>query len=206
MERIPTDNLFDFSFPDMDLSIIEIQEEAVQEVVEIKKLEPVNVDPMLDSNIANKIIETLNSITKKEDELNLIKLEYEKKLELLNQVTQKLENPLAIINEQMIETVHFIIKKCVRCLIYKEIKSDPKLINRISKEVSELITAEDGMISIQISEADYSRLSDSIDNSKWIYKVNPDLSEGDVIVQTKYAEVRAILNTRLNQMIGTKYE
>ena len=138
-------------------------------------------------------------------ELENIKNEYKQKIELMTNIVTKLEEPLARLDDELIELMQEIIKKSVKKIILKEIKSDSKLISKMIKELTALIRNQNGLITVYLSEADYKRLKgEKNKKTSFLFIVDPSLMEGDIIVKSNHAEVRAILNNRINQLLGIK--
>lgn len=139
-------------------------------------------------------------------ELQAIKVEYEHKINLLNDIQVKLGNALAIFDNELIDLIQDIIKKSVKKIIYKEIKADAKLIVKIINELKSTISSQNGIINVNLSEVDYERLKD--DNSTQGTVINADslLQEGDVVIKSNFTEIRSILNNRIDKMLGLKNE
>ena len=204
MKRIKSENMMMWSFPDLDdMDAITVDDETLlaehnhesSEQVESKHDEPCN--PM--------VCEHAILAEQAKAEIEAVKAEYQKKFTLINNLLTKLESPLSVLDNELIELLHYIIKKSVKNIIYKEIKTDAKLVNRIIKEMIELVEAQNGVVNVFLSEADYKRLNNSEATPSVLFKINPKLAEGDVIVKSNMTEVRAVLNDRINQLLGVKY-
>ena len=204
MSETYSEKICEFDFPEMEsLSEAIGPENEITDVIENEvKVSEKSIEELKQKEMEE---EAKNAVAKLESDLLNAKNEYEKKISLINSIIGKLENPLSLIDDEMLELIHYIIKKSVKNLIYKEIKTDSKLINRIVRELAELIHAKNGMLMIHLSEADYSRLKDKSSEPNMTYKINPTLSEGDIIVESNYSEIKSILNERLNQILGVKY-
>lgn len=137
-------------------------------------------------------------------EAEKLKYEYHKRLDLLNKLITKLDNPMAILDKEMQTLLQYVIKAAVKKLIYKEIESDPELLTRVIDEVSGLIQEKDGMLTVFLSELDYSRIVAEHDQPTRALRVNSTLREGDVIVKSNFSEIRAVLDERINQILGMK--
>jgi flagellar biosynthesis/type III secretory pathway protein FliH len=138
-------------------------------------------------------------------DLENLKKEYEKKLNIVNNLVQKFETPLLNMDQETVELIQYIIKKAAKNIIYKELTADTKLIKKIVKEIHELINARNGMVTAFLSEVDYNRLNETEESQSLIYKIDPSLTEGDVVLKSNHSEIRAILNDRINQILGIKY-
>lgn len=140
---------------------------------------------------------------------NLVKVEslrteYQQKIAVLNKLLAKLDKPMAILDKEMLELMQFAIKNAVKKIIYKEVKSDPKIINKIIQELSQLIETQGGILSIYLSQNDYQRLMENEAQPNMQLKINPILHDGDVILKSNFTEIRAIINERIDQVLGTK--
>lgn len=182
-----------------------VQSEEIQiEKHDFKQIDEENEKPMTPpeqkTSTANEIQHQIAMA-----EVEKLKQEYETKIQLVNQLISKFENPLVNLDKELMELIQYIIKKSIKSLIYKEMKTDTKIVNRIIRELVELIQSRSGMISIYLSEADYQRLNNEESYPSMVYKINSALSQGDIIVKSNFTEIRAILNDRINQLLGIKY-
>lgn len=153
MEDIFIENENEWIFPKIELSI-QPNDKKPQEKNKIIDNENQNehIEKMIIENQAKKL------------EIEMIKAEYEKKIAIVDNMLKQLERPLSVIDDDLIEIINQIIKKTVKNLIYKEIKSDPKLLIKIINTLSESIQEKGGLITIYLSQSDYNRLFDEAHN------------------------------------------
>lgn len=155
----------------------------------------------------NKEITEANlAIIALKNELQETKIEYAKKMNLLNDIHNQLENALSILDNELIDLIQDIIKKSVKKIIYKEIKSDSKLLLKIISELKSSINAQNGLVNVSVSAVDYERLKDENSNPMMIVSENSLLKEGDIIIKSNFTEIRSILNDRIDKMLGLKNE
>lgn len=179
----------EWSFPDLEL-FIKADYETIYNDDAVQ-----SSDPEKDKN--NLLADLINENEK-------LKSDYQKKNALLDTLITQFKNPIALLDKDMMELVQYVIKSAVKKIIYKEIKSDTKLINKIVTELTALLDSHHGMVTVMLSEEDYNRLMTDYDKSMMILKINPALNEGDVIIKSNFTEIHAILNDRINQVLGTK--
>ena len=135
------------------------------------------------------------------NELEILKCEYSEKLNLVNQILTKFENPMLVFDAELAQILQDIIKKIVKNIIHKEIKKTPNLLNGMIEEIEKLIHQENGLVTVSLSETDYKRFvfDNKLPNAS--IHINSKLRGGDIIVKSNFTEVRAILNARLDRII-----
>lgn len=145
-------------------------------------------------------------LRKMQDEVDELKLEYQSKLQVVNSIIEKCKQPLLEIDADLIDLVNFLINKTVRKIIHKEIQSDPKIIKKIIKELCDLMQNKNGVMTVFVSEKDFNKMhGEDLELIPSIFiKSSDKLNEGDVIVKSNFCEIRAILNERINKLIGIK--
>ncbi len=183
----------EWSFPDLELFIKTDFEALYEENTN-------NSDGKI--TLENEKEDKLDNLIKENE---VLKRDYQEKIALVDTVLTKLKNPISQPDKDMMELMQNVIKMAVKKIIYKEIKSDPKLVNKIIDELTALVDSHDGMVYVMVSEIDYNRLLPDYDKSKHILKVNPMLKEGDVIIKSNFSEIQAVLNDRINQVLGIKH-
>lgn len=200
MSRTTLDELSVWNFPDLKELSHEDVNSLIVNNVSIPKEEKFKIKEAEQENNENE-----QSSVKQDNELENIKNEYNKKIELVNNLLVSLEKPLTLLDGELIELIQYIIAKSVKNIIYKEIKTDSKLMNKIVKELSSLIDSKNGVVTIYLSEVDFNRLTEHDNSPSTIFKVNNSLSEGDIIIKSNFSEIRAVLNERINHLLGIKY-
>lgn len=163
------------------------------------------VDPAVVAAIEARRRE-MDEIQKEKEELQLLRQECEAKIEILNHLLNKLKNPMSIIDEELIELIQDIIRKIAKKIICKEIISDKSLMLNMINELKGLIDAKNGIINIYMSEEDFSRLDSGKNNLSGLTNVDPALGTGDIVIKSNFAEIRAVLNERIEQLIRIQHE
>ncbi|MEO8400368.1 MAG: FliH/SctL family protein [Gammaproteobacteria bacterium] len=203
MNKMVIDNVYveetnEWSFPTVDV----LKKNSYQITLNTKDENVLTQDDLKNLQIE---IQKNKEILNAKAEIENLKIDVEKKMELINSLLKKFEYPLASIDKEIVELIEYIIKKSVKNIIYKEMKSDARLVNRVIKELSQLIHSQNGLITVYLSEIDYKKMSMEASDEKVVLKINPALTEGDMILKSNYTEIRAILDDRINQLLGIKY-
>lgn len=178
-------------------------------------MEKYNLEEDLDSKVNEWTYPDINLLLRKKQKLEIdenaelnsakrevesLKLEHINKIQLLNQLITKLENPLQTLDTEISELMQDMIYTTIKKLIYKELKSDPKVIIKIINELKESIQEKSGIINVFLSETDFEKIKKIGCQSDLIMHANPNLSEGDVILKTNYNEIRSILGERIDKI------
>ena len=178
----------EWSFPNLELFVRADYED-----------DPINNDRSVKSEIDQNIILT-NSIVETESLKNI----YHKKIESINALISRLQNPIRQLDNELIDMIENVIKLAVKKIIYKEIDSDLKKIKKIIGELITILDSNNGMFTVMLSEADYSQLINDYDNSKMTLKMNPALNKGDVVIKSNLTEIHAVLNERISHVLGSQ--
>lgn len=223
MNESYSEDVTDWSFPNLDISI---NSELMAEVAIDSQNNAIRQDDFQENNVqhnqiqqqeeqlvvANSQSEQLEpsadqaAIAVSKLELEILKSEYEKKLEILNNTINRLEKSVDVFDREIIEAIQLIIKKIVKKIIYKELESDPNLILAMIKELSEFIQPKNSVISIALSAADYKRLDIKDPKLAELISVDNSFAEGDIAVKTDFTEVRAKLSDRIDQIMGDNHD
>lgn len=139
-------------------------------------------------------------------EIEQLKQNYESKLQLLNNLVSKLKNPASIIDEELLELIQDIIKKISKRIILKEIATDPAIFSHMITDLKSLIDSKNGMITIFLSAQDYHRLDSDKHHASGLANIDNQLNEGDVVIKSNFAEVRALLDERIEQLIRIQHD
>ena len=138
------------------------------------------------------------------EELQKTKENYEDKIVLLNTILEKIDNPLRNIDNDLMELIKNVIKNAIRKIILKDIQEDPTILTNMIDELKLLINPQDSLIVVYLSESDFNNLDLKAANTTLSFKMNRELMDGDIIIKSNTAEVRSILNDRIDKMIGIK--
>lgn len=200
-------DLSEWNFPEMDTNSEPKSEELAEFPVINLDIQAVEVRETTQPTVQHEEVnKEQQEIALKHSELEQAKTEYQNKIQLIDTMVNKLKNPLSIIDEDLIEVIHDLIRKISSKIIHREIKTDPSLLSSMINELKSLVDAGDGMISISLAENDFERLKLASDKSIALANVDPSISEGDIIVKSNFSEVRAILNERIDQLLRIQYD
>jgi len=139
-------------------------------------------------------------------ELDNLKREYESKIVILDNLLNKLKNPTSILDEELTELIQDIIRKIAKNIICREIEADKHLLPQMINELKALIDAKNGILSIYMSPSDFARLDSEKNNLSGLTNVDNELGTGDIIIKSNFAEVRALLNERIEQLIRIQHD
>lgn len=171
---------------------------AQREIVEDKQ------DVIQNNQHAEPIIEDTEII--QYQVLDKLKMDYESRIEMVNNIINQLKAPVSLINEELIELLQDIIKKIVKKIIYKEISTDLTVLPNMINELKSLIDTKNGMTSVFLSEKDYQRLEADKNHPSQLIEIDHTLSSGDIMIKSNYAEVRALLDERIEQITRIENE
>lgn len=142
----------------------------------------------------------------KEQEKNqLLQDELAKKIQLFSTVLDKLQQPLFILNEQLIELIEDVIKRITKKIIQKEIGEQKELLIQCINELMACIKQTDGIVNVSISENDFQLIKNESEVDCAKFKIEPALSSGDFIIKSRFGEIRAILNERIEQLMRVEH-
>lgn len=135
------------------------------------------------------------------NKLNLLRNEYETKIKLINNIFVKVTEISNHLDAEVINILDGIIRSSVKKIILREISFDSKIIADMIDALKSLLDHDQEYLTIHVSPTDYLSLSsDDTDNVKNL-KEDKSLNSGDIIVKSKYGEVRAIIDERINELI-----
>lgn len=137
----------------------------------------------------------------------MLKVEYEKKILLLESIIKQMEKPLLDMDEESILLVQSIVKKSIKNLIHVKLNEDPKVIADLIHELIALAHDKNDAVTISLSEVDYNRLNNSgnFEFSKFMI-MDTALSACDVIVKANFSEIRAVLDERIDKILGLTHD
>lgn len=159
-------------------------------------------DPLHNENQAKYDEEVIKLRTELED----LKLQYEKKIDVANELIIELKNSLSVIDLDLIQLIQDIIKKTVKKIIRKEFEMDPDLISHLVNELQKYLQSKEGLINVYLSEKDYERFTVDENQSLLNVSIDHSLSEGDIVVKSKSTEVRALLDEAIDLLLKAHYE
>lgn len=187
------EKLTEWSFPKMEIVVKDVifHSDQVTHEREQNETEEKNNTAALEQQAARMEIEN-------------IKKDYFRKIAILNHVLGQVEKPLATLDKELTDTLQEILKTAIRKIVLKELEMDPDLMKKMIEELCMLIENQNGVLNVFLSEEDFKKLSHDFEQKNIVLKVNPSLTEGDVIVKSNMNEIRAILPDRINQLLGIK--
>ncbi len=198
-----TQQMNDWSFPEIDvppLPTFDMEGEAETESDNAKVIRQADEAAEKAASV-NQSINAAALI-----ELDNLKREYEARINILNNLLNKLKNPTSILDEELIELIQDIVRKIAKKIICREIETDKTLLPQMINELKALIDAKNGILSINLSQADYARLEAEQNQLSNLMSVDSNLQVGDIIVKSNFAEVRAVLNDRIEQLIRIQHD
>lgn len=135
-------------------------------------------------------------------ELDRQKQACQQQYNLLTSILTKLNEPLAVIDDSLIDLFTDIIKGAIKNIINKEIKANPALLTKMVDDLKELLHDKGGLINLFLSESDAKQFQ--YEGSDLMVKTDPELRSGDIVIKSNYAEIRMLLSERLDKMLGSK--
>jgi len=145
-------------------------------------------------------------LRERELELQQKEMDLQSKYNLINNILTKMQDPLTFFDDQLIHIIQDIIKKVIIKIIHKEITTDPTLIVKMVDGLKSLINTHDGLINLNLSEEDYKALQNISSNTNQSIHVDKNLTSGDIVIKTNDTEIRALLNERIDLLMGTLHE
>jgi flagellar biosynthesis/type III secretory pathway protein FliH len=137
-------------------------------------------------------------------EIKALKTDYEEKSAVFKNLFSQLQKTRQNFDNELIALIEDIIKKIVKKIIYKEISVDPGIMNEVINQLTLLIQPTSGIVTVFMSESDYKQLYEADNTISNAVCVDNSLSRGDVILKSNFTELKAILNERLDQIIGVE--
>lgn len=139
-------------------------------------------------------------------ELNKLKIDYEAKISIVDKLLAKLSDLTNNLDNEVIQLLENIIKTSVKKIILKEISLDNQIISKMIEDLKGMLDHEQEYIAIQVSQSDYTALTQDNNANIAALKIDPSLNSGDVIVKSKFGEVNAIINDRIDELFRINNE
>ena len=158
------------------------------------------------SNAKPTMQEVQDPTAKARHEAEQLKQSYEQKIQNLQAILQKIAKPLEVLDDEIADLLETIIKRAVKKLIAKEITLDNKVMPQLIDQLKAMLPTEQAIIAIEISAQDHAELQNNEKFKDLPIVINNDLNQGDAIVKTKFAEVRAIIDERIEQLLKVQNE
>lgn len=147
----------------------------------------------------------LKQLEQRQQEMESTKKQYEEKIDFLHKIFSNLQNPLVLIDNEMIEIFDQIIQKIVKKILIKEIKSDPKLLVGMIEELKTMIQQQDNnMLTILLSSEDFKSFKTDTKDKSISVKEEATLQTGDIIIKSNSAEIRALIDERIEKLMSIK--
>ena len=138
------------------------------------------------------------------EQLERLKSEYERKLALLNNVISQVDNSFSNLDDEISVIISNMIKGAIKKIILKEINLEPAIINNMIEELKTITKTNTSLCSIFVSSTDYQLLG--LDKASATVKVDNSLSSGDVVIRSNSSEIKAILDERIEKLLGINNE
>lgn len=190
IDPVALGNVNEWKFPIVDIN--KISEEELTEID--KKLKEENEKlAILKSDLDKKILETeeLKSILKNQ-------------IDIFKNAIDKLKAPIANLEPEMTDLMVQIMKKTVKKLVLNEIQIKPEIIASIINSLNEYIVEKDATYSVMLSESDYNKVSQLDEIKSMTIKTDPALNAGDIVIKSNHAEIRSILDERIDKFFESK--
>jgi hypothetical protein len=154
--------------------------------------------PFKKSNPADDEIEKLKN------ELEILKAEYNKKINIITGIIKNLEGEFNQIDEKIIGSIHHIIENITKKLIQQEIKINPNLVKNIVDQAMKLLRGKYENVMVTLSENDLNLIDKTQFNESISFCSDATLSEGDVILKSTDVDIFGTLSDRINKIIGSQ--
>jgi flagellar biosynthesis/type III secretory pathway protein FliH len=194
------EEISEWSFPEVDELTTDSQDDMFIEEVHGSD------DIDFSDDIQQEVIPEVNIVGQTEadkihEELFLLKIDYEKKIETISRILDKLHNPLANIDHDIVVLIQDMIKKIAQRIIHKEIILDAANIKIMIDDLQHLIQGKNGLTNVYVSQADFDRIDGAGPHLDLMVQVDSALSDGDVIIKSNTSEVRGILSERIELLM-----
>lgn len=144
--------------------------------------------------------------TEQERKFNQLMNDYQNRIELLNHIFEKMQQTLALFDDEIISLINTLVKNAVKKIIYQELQNDNDLLKKMINELMSLVEAKQGeLVTVSLSPLDFEKLRTEEASNQNI-KVDPTLSVGDIIVKSHFTEIRALLNERIQNLMENSHD
>lgn len=134
------------------------------------------------------------------NKLNQLKIEYETKVKLINSIFLKISDLGNRFDNEVIELLDDIIRSAVKKIILKEINLDKGILSTMIEDLKSMLDHDQEYLTIHVSPTDYNTLIDRENTNIKSLKEDTSLNTGDVIIKSKYGEVKALIDGRINEL------
>ncbi len=192
-------------FPTIDVlsqeseTLVASESEEVAEEATIE--EPIEVEP-----ISEKELEQDKLFTEKLTQLENLKKDFLNKVDILNKIFDELKSSSISIDEEMINLIDQVVKKAVKKIILKEIGADSTILPNMIGKLKNLIQEKNSVLTIYISQDDHQVIMQENLLPDELLSVNPDLTQGDIIVKSHFSEISAILDERIEAITKVDHD
>ena len=190
-----------FSFPDVDTLTEEEDLDFTSEFEDLNN--PREIPVMTDPEPSPELVAetTLNS------KLTQLKEDYEHKIRLLNEIILKSQKAFDQLDEEVLMITQDIIKKITKHIIQKQISIEPHLVRVMIDDLSTHIQqTKGGLLNVFLSPTDFQRVDSEGEHPGLMVQVDTTLNSGDIIIRSKTAEVRAILEERIELLMQVPHD
>lgn len=109
---------------------------------------------------------------------------------------------LSEIDESLLNNIVTLVKKTVKKIVAKEMAADGNLLKDMIAVSLATINRDDGICIIHISEEDKSLFEENAPLQNVVIKTDPTLQKGDYVIKSRFSELEAILEQRINTLLG----
>jgi flagellar biosynthesis/type III secretory pathway protein FliH len=199
-EKQTSDN-DNWSFPDVDFDDTVIDELATFS----EEFHFITGDLELTESNEPKLSAEVLAHQSAENEIHELKSSYENKLKIVNNLIERIQHSVAVIDTEIINMIQDIINKVSKKIIHREIQTDSDLITKMIDELKAIVPVQNSMINVCLSPYDYQQLCDDNQNPLLTMTQYESLAVGDIIIKTNTTEIRAILNDRIDQLLEVEH-
>ena len=198
-----------WSFPVLDLENELESEEMTDEELEAEA--NAVMQEGFNDNYAGEPENEERQVERRKDELakremELLREEYTKKIDFVNSLVKKLENPFKQFDNELIEITKSIIKKATKKLIHRELSLEPLLITEMVNELIVLVQEKNSTLTVSVSGVDYNRIHSEHYQSSILFVIDNALTEGDIIIRSNVMEIRALIDEGIDRILGEKHD
>lgn len=109
---------------------------------------------------------------------------------------------LSEIDESLLNNIVTLVKKTVKKIVVKEMAVDGNVLKDMIAASLATINRDDGICIIHISEEDKSLFAENAPLQNVVIKTDPALQKGDYVIKSRFSELEAILEQRINTLLG----
>jgi len=136
------------------------------------------------------------------NEAEVLRLDYENKLGLLNNIVHTVEKTLAKLEDDIINGIEIVIEILTKKIIQQAISVEPELLKKMIDEMTKLVKKEKTQITINLSESDFNMINTTLFESHITFNTQHDLQPGDIKLSTSEVDICGLLDKRISKLMG----